>query len=155
MTQFKAEVFQNAFVPQGAGEVNAIMTVTAEGTEGLGSPGIRIIGIICDNSGSMDGGKIHAAHTGLGGKGHELRLRRGQVAAAQAELFLGQDRNAAAFRRFVGERGQLRGIRQTFRGENPDSPGNSFWRSAARRSTIDLPQPSASRHSTIDRPIPQ
>jgi len=61
MTQFKAEVFQNAFVPQGAGEVNAIMTVTAEGTEGLGSPGIRIIGIICDNSGSMDGGKIHAA----------------------------------------------------------------------------------------------
>ena len=61
MTQFKAEVFQNAFVPQGAGEVNAIMTVTAEGTEGLDSPGIRIIGIICDNSGSMDGGKIHAA----------------------------------------------------------------------------------------------
>jgi len=61
MTQFKAEVFQNAFVPQGAGEVNAIMTVSAEGTEGLGTPGIRIIGIICDNSGSMDGGKIHAA----------------------------------------------------------------------------------------------
>ena len=61
MTQFKAEVFQNAFVPQGAGEVNAIMTVSAEGTEGMGTPGIRIIGIICDNSGSMDGGKIHAA----------------------------------------------------------------------------------------------
>jgi hypothetical protein len=63
MTQFKAEVFQNAFVPQGASEVNAIMTVTVEGSgqAGIDAPGAKLIGIICDNSGSMDGGKIHAA----------------------------------------------------------------------------------------------
>jgi len=61
MTQFKAEVFQNAYVPQGAAEVNAIMTVTVEGGLGLGSTGEKLIGIICDTSGSMEGGKIHAA----------------------------------------------------------------------------------------------
>ena len=61
MTQFKAEVFQNAYVPQGANEVNAIMTVTAEGTAAGTTTGGRMIGIICDCSGSMDGGKIHAA----------------------------------------------------------------------------------------------
>jgi hypothetical protein len=64
MTQFKAEVFQNAYLPSGSREVNAIMTVSATGTEGGGvGAGIRekVIGIICDNSGSMDGGKIHAA----------------------------------------------------------------------------------------------
>jgi hypothetical protein len=61
MTQFKAEVFQNAYIPQGAGEVNAIMTVTVEGGLGLGSSGEKLIGIVCDTSGSMEGGKIHAA----------------------------------------------------------------------------------------------
>src|SRR5665213_1922922 len=61
MTQFKAEVFQNAYIPQGADEVNAIMTVTVEGGLGLGSSGEKVIGIICDTSGSMEGGKIHAA----------------------------------------------------------------------------------------------
>lgn len=62
MSQFKAEVFQNSYLPQGVREVNAIMTVTATGTDGgVGLPGEKVIGIICDNSGSMDGGKIHAA----------------------------------------------------------------------------------------------
>jgi hypothetical protein len=63
MTQFKAEVFQNSFLPQGANEVNAIMTVSVEGSAGssIGSSGQKLIGIVCDNSGSMDGGKIHAA----------------------------------------------------------------------------------------------
>ena len=61
MTQFKAEVFQNAYIPQGAAEVNAIMTVTVEGGLGLGSSGDKLIGIVCDTSGSMEGGKIHAA----------------------------------------------------------------------------------------------
>ena len=41
MTQFKAEVFQNAYIPQGAAEVNAIMTVTVEGGLGLGASGDR------------------------------------------------------------------------------------------------------------------
>lgn len=63
MTQFKAEVFQNAFLPLGAREVNAIMTVTVEGGVAItaGSSGEKIIGIICDTSGSMDGAKIYAA----------------------------------------------------------------------------------------------
>ena len=61
MTQFKAEVFQNAYIPQGSAEVNAIMTVSVEGGVGIGSSGDKLIGIICDNSGSMEGGKIHAA----------------------------------------------------------------------------------------------
>jgi hypothetical protein len=64
MTQFKAEVFQNAFLPQGVREVNAIMTISADGSGGGGgvaAPNHKLIGIICDNSGSMDGGKIHAA----------------------------------------------------------------------------------------------
>ncbi|HVW85079.1 MAG TPA: VWA domain-containing protein [Bryobacteraceae bacterium] len=62
MTPFKAEVFQNAYLPQGAREVNAIMTVTADGMQGVGGASSeKLIGIICDNSGSMDGGKIHAA----------------------------------------------------------------------------------------------
>ena len=61
MTQFKAEVFQNAYIPQGADEVNAIMTVTVDGGATLGSSGEKLIGIVCDTSGSMEGGKIHAA----------------------------------------------------------------------------------------------
>ncbi len=61
MTQFKAEVFQNAYIPQGTAEVNAIMTVTVEGGLDVGSSGDKLIGIVCDTSGSMEGGKIHAA----------------------------------------------------------------------------------------------
>ena len=38
------------------------MTVTAQGSAGTAAPSnLRIIGIVCDNSGSMEGGKIHAA----------------------------------------------------------------------------------------------
>ena len=64
MTQFKAEVFQNAYLPQGAREVHAIMTVSVEGgAAGAAKPPVsgKLIGIVCDNSGSMEGGKIHAA----------------------------------------------------------------------------------------------
>ena len=63
MTQFKAEVFQNAFLPEGAREVHAIMTVSVEGGDGInvGPSGGKLIGIVCDHSGSMQGGKIHAA----------------------------------------------------------------------------------------------
>src|ERR1035438_9375489 len=58
--EFKAEVFQNQFVPRGVGEVHAIMTVTA--ADAAGTPGgPRLFGILCDSSGSMEGGKIVAA----------------------------------------------------------------------------------------------
>ncbi len=60
---FNAEVFQNPYLPQGATEVNAIMTITTSG-EGvtIAAPtNLRLFGIICDTSGSMGGAKILAA----------------------------------------------------------------------------------------------
>ncbi|ELS33425.1 MULTISPECIES: vWA domain-containing protein [Pseudanabaena] len=68
--QFKAEVFQNQFLPQGAREVHAIMTVTAEGLENVAIPTNtanheKLFGIICDISGSMSGSKIHAARSAM------------------------------------------------------------------------------------------
>jgi hypothetical protein len=65
---FKAEVFQNEFLPAGANEVHAIMTVTAgEGTAAAAAApeGGRMFGIICDVSGSMEGGKIAAARSAM------------------------------------------------------------------------------------------
>jgi hypothetical protein len=61
--QFQAEVFQNQFLPEGAREVHAIMTVTASGegeTVVASGAGGRLFGIICDISGSMQGAKIQA-----------------------------------------------------------------------------------------------
>jgi hypothetical protein len=62
--EFTAEVFQNEYLPAGAGEVHAIMTVTAgEGTSA--TPTGRLFGILCDVSGSMEGGKIVAAKAAI------------------------------------------------------------------------------------------
>lgn len=60
---FKAEVFQNPYLPQGAREVHAIVTVASEGaaTSPVAPAGGKMFGILCDISGSMDGEKIHAA----------------------------------------------------------------------------------------------
>jgi hypothetical protein len=61
---FTAEVFQNPYLPQGAREVNAIMTIATSGGENvsMGAPtSQRLFGIICDNSGSMGGAKMMAA----------------------------------------------------------------------------------------------
>jgi hypothetical protein len=64
---FRAETFQNEFLPSGTGEVHAIMTVTAgEGTGAGPAGGGRLFGILCDVSGSMEGGKIVAAKAALG-----------------------------------------------------------------------------------------
>jgi von Willebrand factor type A C-terminal domain/von Willebrand factor type A domain len=61
--QFKAEVFQNQFLPQGFREVHAIMTITAAESAGVAAASSRdrLFGIICDISGSMQGEKIVAA----------------------------------------------------------------------------------------------
>ncbi len=66
-TQFKAEVFQNQFLPEDAKQVHAIMTVTAEGGEGVAATpsGGRLFGVICDTSGSMHGPKMHAAKSAI------------------------------------------------------------------------------------------
>jgi von Willebrand factor type A C-terminal domain/von Willebrand factor type A domain len=61
---FTAEVFQNPYLPQGAREVNAIMTITTSGDDGvtIAAPtNQRLFGIICDTSGSMGGAKMIAA----------------------------------------------------------------------------------------------
>lgn len=62
--EFKAEVFQNPYLPLGASEVHAIMTVTAGQTIGQQTSG-RLFGIICDVSGSMEGVKILAARAAM------------------------------------------------------------------------------------------
>jgi uncharacterized protein YegL len=63
--QFKAEVFQNQFLPEGAKEVHAIMTVSTAPNDSIEKPiasvNNRLFGIICDTSGSMGGRKIQAA----------------------------------------------------------------------------------------------
>lgn len=66
MTQFKAEVFQNAYLAQGAREVHAIMTVTSQGDD-LSAPKSsgKILGIIFDHSGSMEGAKIQAVQEAI------------------------------------------------------------------------------------------
>lgn len=58
-----AEVFQNHFLPQGASEVHAIMTVTATGEAADASmaSSAQLFGILCDVSGSMQGPKVRAA----------------------------------------------------------------------------------------------
>jgi hypothetical protein len=66
--EFKAEVFQNQFLPLGASEVHAIMTVTAGqsmGAQGATSGPGRLFGILCDVSGSMEGVKILAARAAM------------------------------------------------------------------------------------------
>ena len=50
---FSATVYQNEFLPDGAGEVNAVVTVTADGTV-VGTPTERAVVIIVDTSGSME-----------------------------------------------------------------------------------------------------
>ncbi len=62
---FRAETFQNEFLPAGSQEVHAIMTVTAGDDAGVslasGLAGERTFGMLCDVSGSMEGSKMQAA----------------------------------------------------------------------------------------------
>lgn len=64
-TPFNAQVFQNEYLPSGANEVHAIMTVSAaEDVSSTVTQG-RLFGIICDASGSMEGQKIYAARDAI------------------------------------------------------------------------------------------
>ncbi|MBC7517002.1 MAG: hypothetical protein H7237_11365, partial [Alkalinema sp. FL-bin-369] len=65
-TNFSAQVYQNAYLPEGSREVNAIMTVVADGEEGTSVNSTeKVFGIICDTSGSMDGEKMVAAKSAI------------------------------------------------------------------------------------------
>ena len=59
--------------------------------------------------------KIDAAHARLRGERDERRVQFVHLARAQSEFLLRQNDDAAALRRFVGERSQLRGIGQSLR----------------------------------------
>ena len=71
MANFRAEVFQNQFMADGASEVHAIMTVAVDGAPGIAASGSaasgrnKMFGILCDVSGSMAGEKMHAAKEAL------------------------------------------------------------------------------------------
>jgi hypothetical protein len=62
---FSASVFQNEFLPEGATEVNAVVTVTASGGDGAAAPSTaeKAVLLIVDTSGSMEApsSKIRAA----------------------------------------------------------------------------------------------
>ena len=65
-TNFSAQVYQNAYLPDGSREVNAIMTIVADGEEGTSvSQSEKVFGILCDTSGSMDGEKMAAAKSAI------------------------------------------------------------------------------------------
>lgn len=51
---FTATVYQNEFLPDGAGEVNAVVTVAAGDTGAAAGPSERAVVIIVDTSGSME-----------------------------------------------------------------------------------------------------
>ena len=65
-TNFSAQVYQNAYLTEGSREVNAIMTIVADGEEGTSVNSTeKVFGIICDTSGSMDGEKMVAAKSAI------------------------------------------------------------------------------------------
>jgi hypothetical protein len=64
MIEFTVEAYQNEYLPIGGSSVDAIVTVTASGSEADDrTPGEAAEIIIIDTSGSMSGGKIRAART--------------------------------------------------------------------------------------------
>lgn len=76
MIRFVAETYQNEFLPVGATEVNAVVTVTAHGGEETGTePGVAAEIIIIDRSGSMvfPSTKLKAARQATGAALDALR----------------------------------------------------------------------------------
>src|SRR3954467_4891883 len=58
---FTVEVDQNPYLPEGAGQVDAIVTLTASGAGATVDGGDALEIIIVDCSSSMSGGKMHSA----------------------------------------------------------------------------------------------
>ena len=76
------------------------------------------------------GASIDAAHSGLRGEGNKgLHCQLLHVATADAVFLLGQHHDRAPFRGLVGERGQLRRIRQFLLGDAASTGRNTVaWR---------------------------
>lgn len=66
MAEFSAEVFQNAYLPDGGTDVHAIVSVTCAGagSAGQGPGGDAAEIVIVDTSGSMQGERMRAAQAG-------------------------------------------------------------------------------------------
>lgn len=71
MAEFKADVFQNEYLADGATDAHAVVSVTCSGAGKAGVAGDAAEIIIVDTSGSMDmpPTKIAAARRGSGGGG--------------------------------------------------------------------------------------
>ncbi|HEX8003044.1 MAG TPA: VWA domain-containing protein [Mycobacteriales bacterium] len=59
--KFSATVFQNEYLPQGAADVNAVVTVTTEGGPPAATGAERVVVLVVDTSTSMANAKIRAA----------------------------------------------------------------------------------------------
>ena len=68
--------------------------------------------------------QVHAAHPRLRGEGDERRAELLDLALADAVLLLGEDDDAAALGRLVGERGELGGVGEIALGRRP-APGRT------------------------------
>lgn len=78
---FKAEAFQNRYLPAGAREVHAIVSITSEASAQTAPwQGARTFGVLCDVSGSMEGVKLQAAKDAM--------VRLVQVLPADCRFFL-------------------------------------------------------------------
>ncbi|CNT54303.1 Uncharacterised protein [Salmonella enterica subsp. enterica serovar Bovismorbificans] len=55
---------------------------------------------------------INPAHAALRGKRNKGGMKRLHIAFTQVKALFGEDHNAAALRRFVGQRSELRGVSQ-------------------------------------------
>jgi hypothetical protein len=74
VTSFSAEVFQNEYLPEGGGTVDAVVTVTAAGAVAAPTEAVEVI--ILDRSGSMNeegGAKIRAAREATASAIEQLR----------------------------------------------------------------------------------
>jgi hypothetical protein len=66
MSTFTTECYQNEYLPLGASEVNAIVTVTSDGAAGQATQPEAAEIVIVDTSGSMGGRKLAAAREATG-----------------------------------------------------------------------------------------
>ena len=71
--QFRVEAFLNQYLPPGATRVDAVFSLSAEGSAPA-TAGRRVVGLIADKSGSMEGEKIEALK-------HALRVAVDQMDA--------------------------------------------------------------------------
>ena len=89
-------------------------------------------------------GQVDTAHARLRGEAEERRVQRRHVALANVEALFREHDDTAAFGRFVGERRELRGVREIVLGQ----PGAGMNADAWRLPSVIVPVLSSSSTST-------